>query len=152
MGLEWPDYDGETLSVRRSHWMAYVGSTKTKASKASVPVIPPLLDEHRVRSGKIRPWAHPSRAQPLCGKPPKRPHAGLDYRPDPKLPDWRGWHAFRRGLATNLHAMGIDDKTIQAILRHENVATTQQAYIKTLPTAVNQAMDRYGDEVRRFVQ
>jgi len=33
---------------------------------------------------------------------------------------WHGWHAFRRGLATNLREMGVDGKTIQA-----NLATFQ---------------------------
>jgi integrase len=40
-----------------------------------------------------------------------------------------GWHAFRRGLSTNLLHLKVPDKTIQAILRHENVATTQKHYI-----------------------
>jgi integrase len=39
-----------------------------------------------------------------------------------------GWHAFRRGLATNLHALGVDDKTSQAILRHSNVGLTMNVY------------------------
>src|SRR5260370_26587866 len=37
---------------------------------------------------------------------------------------WHGWHAFRRGLATNLHRLGVSDKVIQQILRHANVSTT----------------------------
>ena len=53
---------------------------------------------------------------------------------------WKGWHAYRRGLATNLHALGVDDKTIQAILRHEDVSTTQRSYIKTPPQIVTDAM------------
>jgi integrase len=32
----------------------------------------------------------------------------------------------------NLHHLGVQDKTIQAILRHSNVAITQGAYIKTV--------------------
>lgn len=28
-----------------------------------------------------------------------------------KTLQWRGWHGFRRGLATNLHAIHVDDKT-----------------------------------------
>jgi len=44
---------------------------------------------------------------------------------------WKGWHAHRRGLATNLHEFGVPDKVIQAILRHEDVSTTQRSYIKT---------------------
>ena len=44
---------------------------------------------------------------------------------------WHGWHAFRRGLATNLHHLGVPDETIQRILRHSTVAVTQNCYIKT---------------------
>jgi site-specific recombinase XerD len=29
---------------------------------------------------------------------------------------WRGWHAFRRSLASNFHALGVDLKVIQATL------------------------------------
>jgi len=39
-------------------------------------------------------------------------------------------HAFRRGLATNLHELGVADIVIQAILRHSDVSVTRQAYIK----------------------
>jgi site-specific recombinase XerD len=35
-------------------------------------------------------------------------------------------------LATNLHELGVPDKVIQAILRHEDVKTTQKSYIKTM--------------------
>jgi NAD(P)-dependent dehydrogenase (short-subunit alcohol dehydrogenase family) len=44
---------------------------------------------------------------------------------------WKGWQAYRRGLATNLKKLGVPDTTIQAILRHESVSTTQRFYIKT---------------------
>jgi integrase len=43
---------------------------------------------------------------------------------------WRWWHPLRRGLATNLQRLGVDDKTIQTILRHSNVQTTREIYIK----------------------
>jgi integrase len=42
---------------------------------------------------------------------------------------WFGWHAFRRGLGTRLNAANVDDKTIQIILRHADVSTTQAFYI-----------------------
>jgi len=42
-----------------------------------------------------------------------------------------GWHGFRRGLASNLNRLGVDDAVIQAILRHSTVAITQACYIKT---------------------
>jgi integrase len=45
---------------------------------------------------------------------------------------WHGWHAFRRGLATNLHGLGVPDKVIQQILRHANITTTMNIYVKTV--------------------
>jgi integrase len=48
--------------------------------------------------------------------------------------------AFRRGLATNLHDLGVPDKTIQGILRHANVQVTQNSYIKTLDSQSIAAM------------
>jgi site-specific recombinase XerD len=55
---------------------------------------------------------------------------------------WKGWHAYRRGLATNLKRLGVDDMVIQAILRHENVSTTQRSCIKTVRADVTAAMKR----------
>lgn len=71
------------------------------------------------------------------------------FKQHDSLPTWRGWHAFRRGIATNLHGSGIDDKTIQAILRHSNVAITQAIYIKTLPESSISAMDLIGAEMEK---
>jgi len=66
------------------------------------------------------------------------------YQRDRALPRWNGWHAFRRGLATNLYADGIQDKTIQGILRHANVRVTQDAYIKSIPSTAVAAMQSIG--------
>ena len=63
-----------------------------------------------------------------------------EYERDSKRPVWHGWHAFRRGLTTNLHDLGVADKTIQAILRHANVQVTQNSYIKTLDSQSIAAM------------
>jgi integrase len=53
---------------------------------------------------------------------------------------WHGWNAFRRGLATNLHQLGVQDEIIQRILRHSNIGVTQNCYIKTLDADVVAAM------------
>src|SRR6267143_4486121 len=55
---------------------------------------------------------------------------------------WRWWHPFRRGLVTNLHRLGVDDKTIQTILRHSSVHTTREIYIKGLDGDAVAAMKR----------
>ena len=46
--------------------------------------------------------------------------------------EWHGWHAFRRGLATNLNRLGVPAKTIQGILRHANIRTTMDIYVKAV--------------------
>ena len=51
------------------------------------------------------------------------------------------------GLAANLHQLGIPDKVIQAILRHEDVKTTQRSYIKTVPGVVTEAMKRLEEKI-----
>jgi integrase len=55
---------------------------------------------------------------------------------------WFGYHAFRRGLATNLHDAGVNDLTIQRILRHSDVSVTRRAYIKRLPQQATDAMEK----------
>jgi integrase len=55
---------------------------------------------------------------------------------------WQWWHSFRRGLATNLHRLGGDDRTIQTILRHSSVTTTREIYIKGVDGDTIAAMKR----------
>jgi hypothetical protein len=59
----------------------------------------------------------------------------------PEKIGWHGWHAFRRGLATNLHALGVEDKTIQAILRQSTLALTMNVYVKTVGESQSNALD-----------
>lgn len=61
---------------------------------------------------------------------------------------WHGWHAFRRGLATTLHQLGIPDKEIQGILRHSNVAITQASYIKCVAESQVNALDLVAEKMR----
>ena len=80
----------------------------------------------------------------------RRPgNAGLRDVITPKLlfhgVKWHGWHAFRRGLATNLHALGVTDKIIQRILRHSNVAVTQARYIKGTDQEMDAAMAKLAE-------
>jgi len=63
-------------------------------------------------------------------------------------PDWTGWHAYRRGLATNLKKLGVPDTTIQAILRHESVSPTQRFYIKTAREHAMDAMKRFEEKLK----
>jgi integrase len=57
------------------------------------------------------------------------------------------WHAYRRGLATNLKKLAVPDTTIQAILRHESVSTTQRFYIKTAREDAMDAMKKFEEKL-----
>lgn len=65
-----------------------------------------------------------------------------DYERDASIPEWRGWHACRRGLASNLNRLGVDDSIIQRMLRHSNVNVTQTFYIKSTSDEVRVAMEK----------
>src|ERR1700680_5055413 len=77
-----------------------------------------------------------------CGRAEGIPHlkANHDYGRDPRLPQWRGYHAARRGLGSNLYRLGVPPLVIQRILRHSNVSTTTNYYIKTATDDVRDAM------------
>ncbi|MGH9438156.1 MAG: tyrosine-type recombinase/integrase [Terriglobia bacterium] len=146
-GLIWENYHEDALWVTQSVWERFVSEPKTERSKAAIPVIAPLaklLNQHRRAQGdpqagfmfRSRPYSGEARAVDLKSL--------LKWQIKPKLEragiEWHGWHAFRRGLATNLHRLGVPDKTIQAILRHSNISTTMNAYVKSVPADAVAAM------------
>ena len=59
------------------------------------------------------------------------------------------WNGTRRRPATNLHELGIPDTVIRAILRHEDVTTTQRSYIKTVPKVVTDSMKELEARIAR---
>jgi hypothetical protein len=72
-----------------------------------------------------------------------------DYRRRPDMIQWHGWHAFRRGLASNLNQLHVSDLTIQRILRHSNLATTRKSCIKIRQDNVTAGMAQMEAEIRR---
>jgi len=173
-GLRWADFDGKELTLRRSNWNGIESAPKTRKSRAPVPVVKQLadaLEAHRLRAGKLAqpdlPIFQAGNGKPLnldnlvrlviapslsrCAICKKRetehkPEAHLFER-DKSLPLWHGWHAFRCGLATNLHTLGVDDKTIQAILRHSNVGLTMNVFVKTVSESQTAAMDAISEKL-----
>jgi integrase len=155
LGLRWQDFNGTELTVRRSVWNGIVGEPKTKRSKAPIPVVKQLadaLEAHRLHAGIL---AQPDLPifQSGNGKPLNLDNlASRVIRPMLAVSkiEWHGWRAFRRGLATNLHALGVDDRTIQAILRHSNIGLTQGIYIKSLSADQVTAMDAIGEKLEKL--
>jgi integrase len=142
-GLRWEDFKGNELNVERSVWQGHISETKTLSSKAAVPVLPLVsraLAAHKKRTPDSGYIFAGSTGQPL--------RIENVYRRDMKEIfeknniQWRGWHGFRRGVGTNLHALGADDKTIQAILRHSDVSTTMTFYVKPVAKESHAAMKK----------
>ena len=63
---------------------------------------------------------------------------------------WRGWHAFRRGLAANLYSLGVQPKVIAAILRHSDIGTTLSYYVQTPDDESRKALEKVEDLVIGF--
>ena len=167
-GLQWEDYSEGVLHVSRAIWEGHVNEPKTGRSKGAVPVIRQLaerLEFHRLRSGNLRigPMFPASNKKPIslnnvlgrqilpalsrcaiCGEAEGQHKLGGDhtFKLDETFPKWHGWHAARRGLGSNLYALGVPEKVIQQILRHANVSTTATYYIKTVPAQVTDAMEK----------
>ncbi len=76
---------------------------------------------------------------------PKHLHEEQDkdhaFELDESIPKWKGWHCFRRSLASNLYALGVKPKVIQAILRHSDIATTLDFYVETSDAESRAALD-----------
>lgn len=133
-GLKWSDIietkSGMFIKVQRKIWKGHVGPKKTDAREAEIPVveyIQNILPKYKKQfppSGEG--WVF--RGNILLRS------LDLDNLSRRVIPDkvngaWYGWHAFRRGLGSRLNELGIDAKTIQVVLRHANVSTTQAHYI-----------------------
>lgn len=174
-GLIWENFDGKELSVTRSVWNKTVSEPKTRRSRAPIPVVKQLADAlaaHKVRTGEKlaqpnAPIFQAGNGQPLnlanlvrrsvapalaiCAVCRKREDEhkteGHLFERDESIPCWHGWHAFRRGLATNLHTLGVDDKTIQAILRHSNMGLTMNIYVKSVNESQVTAMDALSEQL-----
>jgi integrase len=50
-----------------------------------------------------------------------------------------GWHTFRHSHSTLLHALGVDLKVQQELLRHADVRTTMNIYMQAVPGALREA-------------
>jgi integrase len=147
-GFSWEGYDGHEIRIERSYWRNRPQEPKTAKSKAPVPVIAQLaerLNRHR----ETQAVDHEGLMfHAITGSYDRKRPIDLDalardvIKPilERNRLKWHGWHAFRRGLATNLHQLGVQDKVIQRILRHSNVSVTQACYIKTADADVVAAM------------
>ena len=134
-GLRWEDVRKDEIQVSRSMWRGHENDrAKTVASRASVPVIPSLsaiLEEHR--EGKTTGLVFDLDLQKVGVRIIAPTCASLGLT-------WWGFHALRRGIATNLYSLGATDKIVQRVLRHAKASITRERYIKSVATDVQAAM------------
>ena len=129
-GQWWEDDEGDVLNIRRSVWRTHLNyETKTHEDEDD-PGVVPIIEPLRGILDAIKPeiatgWMFPNT---IGGALDLDNLAARVIKPVLKANGlkWKGWHAYRRGLATNLHELGVPDKVIQAILRREDVKTTQR--------------------------
>lgn len=143
LGLQWGDVDWLKghISIRRAWTGGKIGPTKTKASRATVPMHPLLADhfeawrKETLYAGQDD-WIFASFK--LKGKQPRvgnmlvedylRPaavKAGVLAHDDKRR---FGFHTLRHSLATFLVNSKTDLKTVQSTLRHSDAATTLGLY------------------------
>jgi integrase len=165
-GLRWGDFDGESLNITRSIWRTHINAPKTAESEAAVPVLPAIariLEEHRERckspTADSYIFAGERRGSPLnlanlarrvikpaiehctkCQKP-RAKHEKEDHNFDlDETLRWKGWHALRRGLASNLYAMNVQPRMIQSVLRHASMSMTMNFYVQAEQDAARTAL------------
>ena len=130
-GLRWEDYDGKVLNVRRGVVEGIVGDTKTKTSKAPVPVVKILrkvLANHLKNNSGDGYIFHNEVGKPIdFGNLSQREIIPAIER---KKVKWHGLHACRRGLSSVLHDKGVDILVVKHILRQSVEGVAEKHYIK----------------------
>jgi integrase len=128
---------------------------KTRASRDSVPVIPALagiLNEYRKSVGnpEVGVVFHSGDGLPISVDRVGRRVVRRELEAI-RLPRY-GWHAFRRGLASNLYEIGAQDKVAQRILRHSKAHVTRERYIKVLDRTVLEAVEKVQPRIEELRQ
>jgi integrase len=139
-GLQWADYDGQELHIKRAVWRNVVGITKTPESRASVPVAEPL----RVLLAKLH--GSSNREGYILANCFGRPLDldSLNLRvitPVMKKHNitWAGFYPCRRGISSLL-TQTSNALNATGMLRHSNPITALQHYTRASKEAIADAM------------
>jgi integrase len=150
LGLRWRDVDwnGLRLAVRQAYVYGIQGDVKTLASHRWMPLDRSLAEKLRQHKTRLAPLAKSDDwvfANPETGKPywPGRIQENWLVPAAEKAGIGRiGWHTFRHSHSTLLHALGVDLKVQQELLRHADVRTTMNIYTQVVPSALREANSR----------
>ncbi|MDQ2785781.1 MAG: site-specific integrase, partial [Chloroflexota bacterium] len=145
-GLYWEDIDlaRGSLTVQRQlqriDGALIVRAVKTTSSHAPVPLAP-FVVEALTKQRAARPAIKGFVFRTKTGKPYDRTELSKQWQRlcgrvgVPVVP----LHSIRHTTATLLYAAGLPDKTIQTILRHAQISTTMDVYVKIAPEAIERA-------------
>jgi len=134
LGLRWNaiDWEGLRLVVRQAYVYGAQGDVKTQASHRWMPLDRSLAERLRQHKARLAPQAMSEDwvfANPETGKPywPGRIQENWLVPAAAKAGIGRiGWHTFRHSHSTLLHALGVDLKVQQELLRHADIRTTMK--------------------------
>ncbi len=141
-GLRWEDYDGDVLNVRRGVVAGIVGDTKTKTSKAPIPIVNTLkkvLAVHLRNNSGDGYIFHGETGKPIRFENLAR--RDIIPKLTSKKVEWHGLHACRRGLSTILHDKGVDVLVVKHILRQSVEGVAEKHYIKPSLKRMRKALE-----------
>jgi integrase len=144
----------ESIRVEQAFRLAEITSTKTKASKASVPMCEPLAEffqNWRSQSPYHRDSDFVFASDKLNGKKPRTGQmVNRDYLKPAAIaakvikPGERfGFHSLRHSLSTWVNNATKDVKVVQTLLRHSKPEITAGIYIHSVPKENLTAQERY---------
>jgi integrase len=139
--LQWGDIDANYIHIRRAVSRGIVGTPKSVKSLRAIPIIQPvrgLLKLQRAKSGDGV-WVFPNTEGgalhlDLFATTTIKPallKAGLI---------WKGYHAGRRGLGSELRSLTGDSTAGRDVLGHATTQVTEQHYEARLPETALKGM------------
>ena len=154
--LRWEDIDFKenTISIRRQYIQGRILETKTKSSKAVVPIwekLSMMLKEWRLASGSPD-WVFRGRGS--------NPQAPEGWRSDEWQrirkqfdlpPDFR-FHDLRHTFTSILLAGGASPGDVQKLLRHSNYQTTMNIYRHLIPGQLERNFDIFNKQDRKEIR
>jgi integrase len=133
-GLQWGDIDAGHIHIRRAFSRGVEGTPKSKKSLRALPIIAPVKIPLMLWRGKCGEgvWVFTNTEGNALNmdmfankviKPVLR-KAGIE---------WKGYHAGRRGLGTELRSLTGNSTAARDMLGHTTTRVTEQHYEHTLP-------------------
>lgn len=133
-GLQWADIDGDFIHVRRAFSRGVVGEPKSKKSVRAIPIIQQVripLTLWRAKAGDGA-WVFTNTEggalnMDFFARTVIKPALRKERIP------WKGFHAGRRGLGTQLRSITGNSTAARDVLGHTTTRVTEDSYEHRLP-------------------